>query len=143
MILFALFFGLPFCFFLLLFNFLEGGKGSHHCACLLFPPGIRPVSEHLSSHRALNSKKLLFSFPQVQKVCLELNSHGCLDCSKTIFSSSKGLFRAKLGWLFRLRKNNLNEEDMVIKVRQGHCLVIGLVHFLKILTLSCFFFGTF
>jgi hypothetical protein len=26
MILFSLFFGLPFCFFLLLFNFLEGGR---------------------------------------------------------------------------------------------------------------------
>jgi hypothetical protein len=32
---------------------------------------------------------------------------------------------------------------MVIKVRQGHCLVIGLVHVLKILTLSCFFLGLF
>jgi hypothetical protein len=32
---------------------------------------------------------------------------------------------------------------MVIKVRQGPCLVIGLVHIFKILTHSCFFGGFF
>jgi len=32
---------------------------------------------------------------------------------------------------------------MVIKVRQGPCLVIGLVHIFKILTHSCFFLGDF